>query len=54
MHDIGVNLAQRDDLHLRGADRAKELLPILGDAFARIPFRESQIQDFLLRFLAEN
>ena len=47
VHNIGVNLAQGNGAHFAGAERCEEFRAILQDAVARIPVRESQVQDFI-------
>ena len=44
MHDVGVNLAQRCDMHLVRANGVKELLTVLDHVRARIPFGEAEVQ----------
>jgi len=50
-NDIGMNLAQRCDAHFAGAESCQEFRAVFQDAFARIPFRESEVQDFCRRAL---
>jgi len=47
MDDVGVDLFERDELKIAGAERSLEAAAVFEDVFASVPIGEAEIQNFL-------
>lgn len=52
MHNVGVNLPQRNNAHFACTDSLEEILAVIANSLAVVPVREPQIEHFFASVLA--